>query len=98
MCCAFQTEAKMSVDDESSKKRRHMSGDSRASSQFIPLPPDGGYGWVIVVASFVNHVIVDGITFTFGIFSDEFREYFNASTGQTSLVGSLLAGCYLLAG
>ena len=77
--------------------KRHMSGDSRIS-QYIPLPPDGGYGWVIVIAAFINHVIVDGITFTFGIFSSEFQEYFGATTSQTSLVGSLLAGCYLLTG
>jgi MFS family permease len=76
--------------------KRHLSGES-SDSQYIPLPPDGGYGWIIVAASFANHVIVDGITFTFGIFYSEFSDYFGGSSkGQISLVGALLAGCYLL--
>ncbi|CAG5083499.1 Similar to slc16a12b: Monocarboxylate transporter 12-B (Danio rerio) [Cotesia congregata] len=32
------------------------------------VPPDGGWGWVIVAASFMCNVIVDGIIFSFGPF------------------------------
>ena len=83
-----------------SKRQTHASGESTESSlsRYIPTPPDGGYGWVVVFASFMNHVIVDGIAFTFGVFYVEFLEYFKESKGKTSLVGSLLAGCYLLIG
>ena len=28
-----------------------------------PVPPDGGYGWVIMIASFFCNVIVDGVCF-----------------------------------
>ena len=34
----------------------------------LPTPPDGGYGWIIVISSLVANMIVDGITYTFGIF------------------------------
>ena len=27
----------------------------------IPLPPDGGWGWVIVISSFMCNLILDGI-------------------------------------
>ncbi|KAI0236175.1 hypothetical protein LSAT2_013218, partial [Lamellibrachia satsuma] len=67
-------------------------------SNYIPKPPDGGYGWVIVLASFINHVIVDGISFTFGVFYIEFLKYFKEGKGRTALVGSLLCGVYLLTG
>ena len=56
------------------------------------------YGWLIVLASFLNHVLVDGISFTFGVFYIEFLDEFQASTSKTSLVGSLLVGTYLMTG
>ncbi len=60
--------------------------------------PDGGYGWVIVLASFLCNVIVDGIAYTFGLFFEEFVRHFNTSKGKVALCGSLLSGCYLGAG
>ena len=84
------------------EKKRHASGESTLSSDsvsaYIPVPPDGGYGWVIVFASFMNHVIVDGFAFTFGVFIDDFTEYFGVGKARTAVVGSLMAGCYLLSG
>ncbi|XP_018905157.2 uncharacterized protein [Bemisia tabaci] len=64
----------------------------------IPPPPDGGYGWVIVFASFLSNMIVDGIAYTFGIFLQEFVKHFGESQGKTAWVGSLLSGMYLSAG
>uniref|UniRef100_A0A1B6C6S6 Major facilitator superfamily (MFS) profile domain-containing protein n=1 Tax=Clastoptera arizonana TaxID=38151 RepID=A0A1B6C6S6_9HEMI len=64
----------------------------------IPPPPDGGYGWVIVFASFMCNMIVDGIAYTFGVFLEEFVVYFGEGTGKTAWVGSLLSGMYLSAG
>ena len=84
------------------KKQRHASGESTIStdsvSNYIPTPPDGGYGWIIVFASFINHVIVDGISYTFGVFYIEFLKYFKEGKGRTALVGSLLCGVYLMTG
>ncbi len=65
---------------------------------YIPTPPDGGWGWLVVLASFINHVVVDGIAFTFGVFFIEFQEHFKSTKAQTALVGSLLAGFYLISG
>lgn len=64
----------------------------------IPPPPDGGYGWVIVFASFMCNMIVDGIAYTFGVFLGEFVRYFGEGKGKTAWVGSLLSGMYLSAG
>ncbi|UYV83097.1 hypothetical protein LAZ67_22002212 [Cordylochernes scorpioides] len=63
-----------------------------------PEPPDGGWGWVIVTASFLSNVVVDGIAYTFGLFLPEFVRYYGASTGTVAWVGSLLTGCYLSVG
>ncbi|KFM70016.1 Monocarboxylate transporter 14, partial [Stegodyphus mimosarum] len=64
----------------------------------IPEPPDGGWGWVIVVASFLCNVVVDGIAYSFGIFLIHFVDYYKSPKGKTAWVGSLLTGCYLSAG
>jgi hypothetical protein len=64
----------------------------------IPPPPDGGYGWVIVFASFLCNMIVDGIAYTFGVFLTEFDAYYGEGRGKTAWVGSLLSGMYLLVG
>ncbi|XP_071454653.1 uncharacterized protein [Hetaerina americana] len=64
----------------------------------LPPPPDGGYGWVIVFASFLCNMVVDGIAYTFGVFLGEFVIYFGEGKGKTAWVGSLLSGMYLSAG
>lgn len=56
------------------------------------------YGWVIVFASFMCNMIVDGIAYTFGVFLNEFVTYFGEGKGKVAWVGSLLSGMYLSAG
>ena len=34
----------------------------------VPLPPDGGWGWVIVISSFMCNLILDGAV-TFFLYS-----------------------------
>lgn len=64
----------------------------------LPPPPDGGYGWVVVFASFMCNMIVDGIAYTFGVFLSEMVDYYGETKGKTAWVGSLLSGMYLSAG
>jgi len=64
----------------------------------LPVPPDGGWGWVVVCASFVCNLIVDGVCFSFGIFYVELLDYFGESKGKTAWVGSLIPGMYLTIG
>lgn len=56
------------------------------------------YGWVIVFASFMCNMIVDGIAYTFGVFLGEFVTYFGEGKGKVAWVGSCLSGVYLSAG
>ncbi|KAL0830433.1 hypothetical protein ABMA28_002604 [Loxostege sticticalis] len=64
----------------------------------LPPPPDGGYGWVVVFASFMCNLVVDGIAYTFGIFLPELVTFFGEGKGTVAWVGSLLSGVYLAAG
>lgn len=61
--------------------------------------PDGGWGWLIVLAAFCANIIVDGLCFTVGMYQSEWMSYFKeVHHAKISWVSSLLVGCYLLAG
>nr|CAD7432758.1 unnamed protein product [Timema monikensis] len=64
----------------------------------IPPPPDGGYGWVIVFASFMCNMVVDGIAYMFGVFLGEFVVAFSEAQGKVAWAGGLLSGIYLSVG
>ena len=65
------------------------------STAVPPLPPDGGWGWVVVIASLFINIIVDGVCFSFGVFYVAFLDHFGESKGKTAWVGSLIPGMYL---
>jgi MFS transporter, MCT family, solute carrier family 16 (monocarboxylic acid transporters), member 14 len=67
-------------------------------TKHVAIPPDGGWGWVIVAASFFCNFVVDGIIFSFGMFKSHIVEEFQETEASTALVGSLLSGFYLIAG
>jgi hypothetical protein len=69
-----------------------------AVATFTVVPPDGGWGWVIVAASFFCNLIVDGIIFAFGMFLSDISQAFDESKAKVSIIGSLLAGFYLMVG
>lgn len=41
-------------------------GDGEPTKATIVIPPDGGFGWIVMLASFCCNFIVDGIVFSFG--------------------------------
>ena len=67
-------------------------------TELIAEPPDGGWGWMIVLSSFANHFILDGICYAFGAFLPIYVETFNSSAATTGALMSTLIGCYLLSG
>ncbi|XP_034944405.1 monocarboxylate transporter 13-like isoform X2 [Chelonus insularis] len=62
------------------------------------VPPDGGWGWVIVAASFMCNVVVDGIIFSFGVFLNHISDAFQVPKSSVAVAGSLQTGFYLMAG
>ncbi|XP_013399563.1 uncharacterized protein LOC106165759 isoform X2 [Lingula anatina] len=78
--------------------KRRVFVDEDAEVPGPPVPPDGGWGWVVVAASFMCNVVVDGVSFSFMIFMLEFMHYFESTAEQTAWAGSCLTGCYLLMG
>ncbi|XP_057325967.1 monocarboxylate transporter 12 [Microplitis mediator] len=61
-------------------------------------PPDGGWGWAVVFASFMIHIVTDGVTYSFGVFYVEFLSYFREGKGTTAWIASILVGITLCSG
>ncbi|XP_003700739.2 monocarboxylate transporter 12 isoform X2 [Megachile rotundata] len=73
--------------------------DCQITSAITDLsPPDGGWGYFVVFASFLIHVIADGVTYSFGVFYLEFLYYFEEGKGTTAWIASILVGVTLCSG
>ncbi|KAL8586249.1 hypothetical protein ACOMHN_003764 [Nucella lapillus] len=72
-------------------KGGHGGGEEKKKKKGITpvAPPDGGWGWVVVLSSFLIHVIADGIVYSFGVIMVYLVDYFQSGRGETSWVGSL---------
>lgn len=86
---------KLSLDNQLNQINKNK---GKPTAQKNCEPPNGGYGWVVVFASFMCNLTVDGICYTFGLFLPHFIEYYHSSEAITALIGSLLSGCYMLMG
>ncbi|KAG5879975.1 hypothetical protein JTB14_036187 [Gonioctena quinquepunctata] len=65
---------------------------------YVVVPPDGGWGWLIVFITFVCNFLVDGTIYTFGIFLDELAVSFDVLPTDVALVNSLMSGFYYIVG
>ncbi|KAJ6654931.1 hypothetical protein lerEdw1_006402 [Lerista edwardsae] len=54
-----------------------------------PVALDGGWGWMVVLAGFLQSALVFGVIRSFGVFFVEFVAYFQASSSTISWVVSL---------
>ncbi|MBN3296708.1 MOT14 protein, partial [Amia calva] len=59
---------------------------------------DGGWAWMIVMASFITHVLIMGSHMALGVLYVEWLEEFKESRGLTAWVGSLTIGITLIVG
>ncbi|PNF33024.1 hypothetical protein B7P43_G16380 [Cryptotermes secundus] len=91
-------------DNEGDDKDAESEADSICSSESgndeekTNKIPDGGWGWVVVLASFIISMIADGISFSFGLLYIKFLEHFGESKSKTSWIGSLFMAVPLLSG
>jgi len=54
-----------------------------------PRAPDGGWGWVVVFASFVQQALSIGVTYTFGVLLVDLLRYFDEKESTTAWIGSI---------
>ncbi|CAI9737757.1 monocarboxylate transporter 9-like [Octopus vulgaris] len=66
--------------------------------QKIPIVPDGGWGWVVCIASFYCNLICSGLASCFGIMLIQILDTFQTSATKISLIGSIFTGLILSCG
>ena len=91
-------DSKETDDDKGNKDKNNINRTKRSMSRAqscLEDPPDGGWGWVVTFSAFMVGVILDGISFSFGLFFKELYVYFNESKSLTSWIISVLNGTYL---
>ncbi|CAL7936139.1 unnamed protein product [Xylocopa violacea] len=89
-CYREERDARDSIDSDSVLDGKNGKGK--------PKIPDGGWGWVVVLASLVISMIADGVSFSFGLLYIEFLDEFGASKSKTAWIGSLFMAVPLLSG
>ena len=64
----------------------------------LPKAPDSGWGWIIVICTFLAGVFLDGIGYSYGILLIPIQEYFQTSKAAASLPISIYFGVMQLVG
>lgn len=57
------------------------------------MPPDGGWGWLVLLASVMVNFLIPGTVKSFGVLFVEFLEVFDASPAAAAWIPAL---CYFL--
>lgn len=65
--------------------------DAKAEEQLVP--PDGGWGWLVLLASVMVNLLIPGTVKSFGVLFVEFLEVFDASPAAAAWIPAL---CYFL--
>ncbi|WKY10501.1 hypothetical protein Q1695_002673 [Nippostrongylus brasiliensis] len=73
-------------------------GGPSGNSRLVPIPPDGGWGWVVVLGSFFVHVFADGFVYSFGVLVEVLMKEFNSDNTVCAMIISLLTGLTLGSG
>ena len=61
-------------------------------------PPDGGWGWVVMISAFLCCLVLDGTCYVFGVFMKPMMEDLEVDNATMSAVGSVLSGVIQLVG
>lgn len=69
------------------------SGNGSDDDEYEMVPPDGGWGWLVLAGSVLVNILVPGTVKSFGVLFVEFLEVFNATPAAAAWIPAL---CYFL--
>ncbi|ELU10706.1 hypothetical protein CAPTEDRAFT_191074 [Capitella teleta] len=91
-------------EEEEERKNGIAANKSKQDSEedsltaLLPAPLDGGWGWVVLAASFVCSAVVEGLITLLGILLPDLLSHFGGTRAKTTIAGSLMTGSFLLTG
>jgi len=86
------------VSEASTISATSINSESSAGMSYSFKSPDGGYGWLVVAASFFVNMIADGVTFSFGVMCDELEGEFDSTKAGVGGVVAVFHAVPLLTG
>ncbi|XP_063700662.1 monocarboxylate transporter 14-like [Culicoides brevitarsis] len=89
---------KVASTDAPKEKMGFLNKNNEVTSISVIVPPDGGWGWIVMISSMLCNMVVDGIVFSSGILLDSIAKEFDSTKAKVAFVSSLLSGFYLLGG
>ncbi|SPP85571.1 monocarboxylate transporter 13 [Drosophila guanche] len=79
--------------NENSNKKVSLLNKKDDSEEYDLVPPDGGWGWLVLFGSCLTNILIPGTIKSFGVLFVEFVEEFNATTTKASWIPAI---CYFL--
>ena len=81
----LETSGERNKSKKTDKELRHIEPDDNVRVDNTEDERDGGWGWVVVLASFVSTCLLDGICNTFGMMVDPLTTDLAIETGRAPL-------------
>lgn len=72
---------------------KEESAGGGAQAEYELVPPDGGWGWLVLAGSMMVNILIPGTIKSFGVLFVEFLEAFEASSATAAWIPAL---CYFL--
>ncbi|XP_054008591.1 monocarboxylate transporter 9 [Hylaeus anthracinus] len=85
------------VSQRSENEKKNVNGTNKhvknVTSEEELVPPDGGWGWLVLLASVMVNLLIPGTVKSFGVLFVEFLEVFDTSPSTAAWIPAL---CYFL--
>lgn len=76
---------KVASTDEPKEKVGFLNKNKEVTSTSVIVPPDGGWGWVVMISSMMCNMVVDGIVFSSGILLDSIGREFDVTKAKVRI-------------
>lgn len=80
------------------KKLKKNEKAPKPGVSYVIVPPDGGWGWVVVGASFICNFVAEGTMYSYGLFLPSIAKGLNTPVSNVALANSLMTGFYFFFG
>ncbi|KAI4464034.1 monocarboxylate transporter [Holotrichia oblita] len=81
-----------------SKSTKSVPPPSEDTEAYVSIPPDGGWGWLVVIAAFYIFFVSDGVLISLGVFLQEIARSLKCTPSEVSIAGAIQTCCYCFAG